>query len=153
MASWPMEEIRQLLEPTLQHLGYTIYALERSGSGGRTLRVTIDKRDGSIVSLDDCQRVSEIASPLLDQADLVSDSYVLEVSSPGAERELRDRDEYERFVGRKVNVRYRAGAAEVALEGVLAAVGDDGIAVLGQRDNENQVAWADVIKTRLVATL
>jgi ribosome maturation factor RimP len=152
MALWPIDEIRQLLEPTLAHLGYSIYALERSGNSGRTLRVTIDKRDG-VVSLDDCQRVSEIVSPLLDQADLVPDSYVLEVSSPGAERELRDRAEYERFVGRKVNVRYRSGAAEVALEGVLAAVGDDGIAVRGQRDNENQVAWADVIKTRLVATL
>jgi ribosome maturation factor RimP len=78
---------------------------------------------------------------------------VLEVSSPGAEREIRDRAEYERFVGRRVSVRYRSGAAEVALEGVLAVVSDDGIAVRGQRDTENQVAWADVIKTRLVATL
>src|SRR5215211_2734927 len=98
MAPWPMEEIRHLLEPTLAHLGYSVYALDRSGNSGRTLRVTIDKRDG-VVSLDDCQRVSEIVSPLLDQADLVPDSYVLEVSSPGAERELRDRAEYERFVG------------------------------------------------------
>ena len=66
-----------------------------------------------------------MAGPLLDQADLIPQSYTLEVSSPGAERPLRNRAEYERFVGHRVNVRYRAGESEVALEGMLTSVGDD----------------------------
>ncbi len=152
MPSWPIAEIRDLLEPSLAHLGYSIYGLQQAGRGGRTLRIVIDKTEG-FISLDDCERVSHLAGPLLDQANLIRDSYTLEVSSPGAERKLRDRGEYERFVGRKVNVRYRSGEAEVALEGVLAGVDDAGIAIRGRRDEVTQLPWTDIIAGRLVASL
>jgi ribosome maturation factor RimP len=152
MPTWPLGEIQRLLEPSLLHMGYSIYTLERCGSGGRTLRIAIDKTDG-FISLDDCERVSRVAGPLLDQADLITDSYLLEVSSPGAERALRDRAEYERFVGRRVNVRYRSGDAEVALEGVLAAVDDGGVAIRGRRDEVTHLTWNDIIAGRLVASL
>ena len=152
MPSWPLTEIQELLEPTLAHMGYLIYSLEQSGTGGRTLRIAIDKSAGYI-SLDDCERVSQVAGPLLDQADLIRDSYTLEVSSPGAERQLRDRAEYERFVGRRVNVRYRTGDVEVALEGELAGVEDAGIMIRGRRDEVTHLTWIDIIAGRLVASL
>jgi ribosome maturation factor RimP len=152
MPTWPIGEIKQLLEPSLSHMGYSIYSMEQSGSGGRTLRIAIDKPEG-FISLDDCERVSRVAGPLLDQANLIRDSYTLEVSSPGAERKLRDRVEYERFVGRKVNVRYRSGEAEVALEGVLAAASDAGITIRGRRDEVTHLPWTDIIAGRLVASL
>jgi ribosome maturation factor RimP len=151
MPAWPLEAIQQLLEPTLTHMGYSIYSLERAGKGGRTLRIAIDKSDG-FISLDDCERVSRVAGPLLDQADLITESYTLEVSSPGAERTLRDQAEYERFVGRKVNLRYRVGESEVALEGTLAQVDDEGLAVLGRRNEPIRLRWPDVIAGRLVAS-
>jgi ribosome maturation factor RimP len=152
MPTWPIQEIQHLLEPTLAHMGYAIYSIGQAGPGGRTLRIAIDKMDGYI-SLEDCERVTRVASPLLDQADLIHDSYTLEVSSPGAERKLRDRGEYERFVGQKVNVRYRAGSAEVALEGALVAVDDAGVAVRGHKGEVTHLGWPDVISTRLVASL
>jgi ribosome maturation factor RimP len=152
MPTWPINEIQQLLEPTLVHMGYSIYTIEQSGGGGRTLRIAIDKADG-FISLEDCERVSLVASPLLDNANLIPDSYTLEVSSPGAERKLRDRGEYERFLGRKVNVRYRAGDSEVALEGVLAAVDDAGVAVRGHKGEITHLGWDDLISSRLVASL
>ena len=152
MPTWPLVEIQKLLEPTISHMGYSIYSLMQGGSGGRTLRITIDKSEG-FISLDDCERVSQVAGPLLDQADLIADSYTLEVSSPGAERPLHRRAEYERFVGRKVNVRYRSGEAEVALEGVLAGVEDAGITVRGRRDEVTHLTWNDIIAGRLVASL
>jgi ribosome maturation factor RimP len=152
MPTWPLAEIQELLEPTLLHMGYSIYSLEQSGRGARTLRIAIDKPAG-FISLDDCERVSHIAGPLLDQADLIHDSYTLEVSSPGAERPLRDRAEYERFLGRKINVRYRAGEAQVALEGELAGVEDAGITIRGRRDEVTHLTWTDIIAGRLVASL
>jgi len=152
MPTWPIEQIQQLLEPTLSHMGYSIYKLEQLGRAGRTLRIAIDKTDG-FISLDDCERVSHVAGPLLEQADLITDSYTLEVSSPGAERPLRDLPEYERFVGRRVNVRYRAGQTEVALEGVLAGVDDAGITIRGRRDEVSHLKWTDIIAGRLVASL
>jgi ribosome maturation factor RimP len=153
MPTWPLEQIQRLLEPTLSHMGYSIYALQQTGGGGRTLRIMIDKEDG-FVSLDDCARVSQVVSPLLDQADLIPDSYTLEVSSPGAERELRDRAEYQRFLGRTINLRYRTGGeAEVVLEGKLATVDEDGIVVMGRRGHAARVDWDEVITGRLVASL
>jgi ribosome maturation factor RimP len=152
MPTWPLAEIQELLEPTLSHMGYSIYSLEQAGNGGRTLRIAIDKPVG-FISLDDCERVSGVAGPLLDQADLIRDSYTLEVSSPGAERRLRDRAEYERFLGRRINVRYRSGETEVALEGELAGVQDAGIAIRGRRDEVTHLTWTDIIAGRLVASL
>jgi ribosome maturation factor RimP len=152
MPSWPIVEITKLLEPSLAHMGYSVYAIERTGQGGRTLRIAIDKADG-FISIDDCERVSQVAGPLLDQANLIPQSYTLEVSSPGAERQLRDQREYERFVGHRVNVRYQSGEAEVALEGKLAAVDADGIAVSDRKGEVTQLAWRDLIAGRLVASL
>ena len=152
MPTWPLVEIQKLLEPTISHMGYSIYSLMQGGSGGRTLRITIDKPEG-FISLDDCERVSQVAGPLLDQADLIANSYTLEVSSPGAERKLRDRAEYERFVGRKVNIRYRSGETEVALEGQLASVDDAGVLIRGRKDEITSLKWTDIIAGRLVASL
>jgi len=152
MPSWPIAEITKLLEPSLAHMGYSIYAIEQSGQSGRTLRIAIDKPEG-FISLDDCERVSQVAGPLLDQANLIPQSYTLEVSSPGAERQLRDRAEYERFLGHRVNIRYRVGEFEVVLEGMLTSVDEDGISVTGHKGQVSDLPWDDLMTGRLVASL
>src|SRR5205085_11216004 len=87
-------------------------------------------------------------------AGLVSGPYTLEVSSPGAERPLRNRHEYERFAGQKVNVRYRYGdTSEGVLEGVLARVDDDGIAVEAKGGRLVEIGWDDVRAARLTVSL
>ncbi len=152
MPAWPIRQIRELLEPTLAHLGYETYAVEQLGAGGRTLRISIDKPAG--VSIEDCERVSKIAGPILDQSELVTGNYLLEVSSPGAERPLEERWEYERFAGRKVNVRYRYGEnSEGVIEGVLAAVDDSGIAVDNPKAGLLEIKWDDVLAARLTVSL
>jgi ribosome maturation factor RimP len=151
MPAWPIRQIREMLEPTLAHLGYETYSVEQLGPGGRTLRLSIDKPAG--VSIEDCERVSKVAGPILDQSELVSGNYVLEVSSPGAERALKERWEYERFAGKKVNVRYRYGeGSEGVVEGVLAAVDDAGIAVDNPKAGLLEIGWGDVLAARLTVS-
>ncbi len=152
MPSWPIRQIRELLEPTLAHLGYEIYAIEQLGSGGRTLRFSIDKPTG--VTVEDCERVSQVAGPILEQSGLVDGNYILEVSSPGAERPLRERWEYERFAGKRVNIRYRYGEnSEGVVEGVLAGIDDSGIAVDNPKAGLLEIAWPDVLAARLTVSL
>ena len=84
MPTWPITSIRDLLEPTLEHMGYELYAVEQSGQSGRTLRISIDHNEP--ITIEDCERVSRVAGPLLEHANLIQGPYDLEVSSPGAER-------------------------------------------------------------------
>src|SRR5438552_8473101 len=120
MPTWPITTIKELLEPTLNHMGYELYSLDQSGQSGRTLRISIDHNEP--ITIEDCERVSRVAGPLLDRSKLIDGRYDLEVSSPGAERPLRSHQEHERFNGRRVNVHYRSGDSETVVEGQTPAL-------------------------------
>ena len=156
MPTWPITSLKELLEPTLNHMGYELYSLDQSGSAGRTLRVSIDHAEP--ITIEDCERVSRVAGPLIDHSELINGPYDLEVSSPGAERPLRNHQEYERFNGRRVNIRYRTGESETVVEGQLVAVDTAGIAVqaLGTRGRAPVIvhlAWSDVVAGRLAVAI
>lgn len=86
--------------------------------GNHFLRVYIDKEGG--VSLDDCQRMSEELSAELDKKDPVDVPYYLEVSSPGLDRPLKKEKDYDRNIGKEVEIRlYKAMDNRKRLEGVL----------------------------------
>jgi ribosome maturation factor RimP len=102
--------------------------------------------------------VSRIAGPLLDHANVIEGRYELEVSSPGAERPLRSHREYERFNGKRVNIRYGSGESEAVVEGQLVAVDAAGIAVqsLGVRGRAPvivHIAWDDIVTGRLAVAI
>jgi len=156
MPTWPIPSIKELLEPTLNHMGYELYALDQSGQSGRTLRISIDRTEP--VTIEDCERVSRIAGPLLDHSNVIAGHYDLEVSSPGAERPLRNHHDYERFNGKRVNVRYRSGEAEAIVEGQLVAVDQAGIAVQapgarGRAPVIIHIGWEDVVAGRLAVAI
>jgi ribosome maturation factor RimP len=78
-------------------------------SGRNVLRVVLDRPGPSAtaedsVSLEQCLKVSEELSAVLDVEDVVADEYTLEVSSPGLDRPLRSRDDYQRFAGRLAKI-------------------------------------------------
>ncbi len=139
----------------MSFLGYELYDLVLTGSGGHTtLRVRIDRPEG--VTLDDCERVSKSLSALLDQADPLPNRYDLEVSSPGAERPLRNLEEYRRFIGKRANVRYRVGDGEQVAEGRLTAVSDQMIELqLGEGKHTRVVSipFSDIQAARLAIDL
>jgi ribosome maturation factor RimP len=146
-----LSRVRDLIRPTLDFLGYELYDLTLAGGAGHhTLRVRIDKPEG--VTLDDCERVSKSLGALLDQADPMPARYDLEVSSPGAERPLRNLEDYRRFVGKRANVRYRTGESERVAEGLLTAVSELAIELqLRERKAATTVAIPlnDILAARL----
>lgn len=99
------ETIRDLVIPLLDSLGLELFDLQFQRAGSRqTLRIFIDKKEGG-VTLDDCQRVSREIGILLDIKDIVPGRYVLEVSSPGISRPIRNETDFQRYVGNKIKVK------------------------------------------------
>ncbi|MDX1608684.1 MAG: ribosome maturation factor RimP [Halofilum sp. (in: g-proteobacteria)] len=98
------EAIRTTVEPVVTGLGYELVGVEYGGGPGNgRLRVYIDTAGG--VTLDDCEAVSRDLSAALDVDDPIPEAYVLEVSSPGINRPLFGRADFERFCGERVSVR------------------------------------------------
>ncbi|QQE80841.1 ribosome maturation factor RimP [Alicyclobacillus sp. SO9] len=103
----PSERVTDIVErmalPILEQEGLELVDVEYKKEGPNWyLRVFIDKDEG--IDIDDCTRVSEQLSDLLDEADPIQNAYFLEVSSPGAERPLKKPADFERAVGKKVFV-------------------------------------------------
>lgn len=124
--------LERTIEDTIERLGFELVELERAGNRTRpVLRLRIDRPDsqpGHGVSVDDCARVSRALEEELEERDKVPERYVLEVSSPGIERPLVKRRDFERFAGRDVALKGYGKLAERAkrLEGELLGVSGDG---------------------------
>lgn len=121
-------QLRELVEPSVERLGYELVAIEwLGGAQGRILRVSIDRAEG--IDADDCGRVSEALSPVLDEADPIEGRYVLEVSSPGIERPVQRPGDFARFAGYRVKIRLVEGHPRRRFTGTLGAVEGDEIVV------------------------
>src|SRR3954471_18796155 len=98
------EELERVVTQELDAVAFDLVELRQGGTRSRpVLEVRIDRRDGQKVTVDDCARASRALEATLDGGGLVSDRYVLQVSSPG-ERPLRTPAEWRRFVGRWASV-------------------------------------------------
>jgi ribosome maturation factor RimP len=99
------EKLKSLVRAEVELLGYELVGLEMTGQGkgSALLRIYIDHADG--IGLDDCVQVSHQISGVLDVEDPIKEPYQLEVSSPGLDRPLFEREHFERFEGSRVRVK------------------------------------------------
>ena len=80
--------VKELITPMADEMGYYLWDVEFVKEGAdKYLRITIDNEDG--ITIEDCEKFHRAIDPLLDEADPISEAYILEVSSPGIERELK----------------------------------------------------------------
>lgn len=99
------EAVTEIVEPYATQLGLDIYDVEYVKEGADYfLRIYIDKPNGN-VDINDCENLSRVIDPVLDEADPIKDSYYLEVSSVGLDRPLKLEKDFLRFMGQKIDVR------------------------------------------------
>lgn len=104
------DRLRNALTLALEKLGYELIQVELVATRRPVLRLYIDRSadrfgdEAGGITLDDCQKVSEYVSGLLDVEDPLPGAYSLEVSSPGLDRPLVTAEHFRRFVGREVRV-------------------------------------------------
>ena len=120
--------VEELIRQPVQDAGYLLWDVDYYKEGADyNLLVTIENPDRQKpIDLDDCEKVSRLLSPLLDEADPIQDMYYLEVSSAGLERQLCRPEHFDFYLGRPVSVRLYAPLNGVkSLAGKLVAYDDD----------------------------
>ena len=124
------EIVAQLALPFVQQAGCSLWDVEYVREAGTWfLRVYIDKEGG--VSISDCETISRILDPMLDEADPIPDSYVFEVGSAGAERELKRPSDFQQFMGKEVELRlYQPVNGQKAFVGSLEGYEDGNVTLL-----------------------
>ena len=97
------EKVEKLIKPKVEKLGYELYDVLYLKEGKNyILRIVIDYEKG--ISLEDCEKVNNAITDLLDEADYIKEQYYLEVSSPGIERILRKNWQLEKYINNKVQI-------------------------------------------------
>ncbi len=139
----------ELLEPAIQALGYELLGVEHLSQGRHSvLRIYIDSEHG--IGLEDCARVSDQASGLLDVHDPINGSYQLEVSSPGFDRPLFTLEHFRRFTGHPVKVQlHQKVQGRRKITGMIKSVNENGISI--EMDGEIFEIQADNIERARLA--
>jgi ribosome maturation factor RimP len=143
--------------PVLQGMGYRLVRIKISAELGCTVQIMAERPDGSM-QIEDCEAISRALSPVLDIADPIDRAYRLEISSPGIDRPLVRRSDFERHAGHLVKIEMAvAHQGRKRFRGTLAGV--EGNAVRLHRDDirageEADVAliMEDIADARLVLT-
>jgi ribosome maturation factor RimP len=143
------EEIRDMLAPTVEALGFELLGVEYAPSAGHSLvRLYIDAEKG--IGIEDCEAVSREVSALLDVEDPIPGEYNLEVSSPGIDRPLFGAAQFARHLGEQAKLALRIPQdGRRRLQGRIARV-DGGTVVIAEDKAEYAVAEANIEKARLV---
>lgn len=121
--------VERFLEPIMQENQFELVDVEWVKEAGTWyLRAYVDKEGG--ISVDDCEVVSRRLSDWLDKEDFISESYILEVSSPGLGRPLKKDKDFARSIGKDVDVKlYRARDKRKDFTGVLKAYDEDTVTI------------------------
>ncbi|MFY7698479.1 MAG: ribosome maturation factor RimP [Legionella sp.] len=142
------QEIEQLVKPTIESMGYILWGCEYLAQGKHSLlRIYIDKEDG--VGIDDCQRVSQQVSALLDVEDPIASNYSLEISSPGMPRPLLKSEHYQQYIGYVVHVKlYKAVASKRKFEGTILSASEDKLTLMIGNEQQ-EFMFSNIVKANL----
>ena len=149
--------VAAIVEPVIENLGFRLVRVSLSGAEGCTLQIMAERADGTL-SIEDCEALSRALSPVLDVSDPVEQTYRLEISSPGMDRPLVRRSDFQRYAGQVAKIemavpiagRRRFRGIILGVEGGAARIRPDD----GAQDEASEVLLAidEMEKARLVVT-
>lgn len=134
------EKVEALAKPVVEDEGCELWSVEYVREAGTWyLRVFIDKEGG--VDILDCERISRRLDPILDEEDPIPGSYVFEVGSAGADRELKRPSDFDKFMGSEVEVKlYQPYQGRKNVVGALEEYKEGDVTVAGIELKKSQIA-------------
>jgi ribosome maturation factor RimP len=143
--------------PVLRGLGYRLVRIKISAEAGCTVQIMAERPDGTM-QIEDCEAISRALSPVLDIADPIQQAYRLEISSPGIDRPLVRRTDFERYTGHLVKIEMAvAHEGRKRFRGLLAGVEGDAVRlhrddIRNDEDADVLLVMEDISDARLVLT-
>jgi ribosome maturation factor RimP len=149
--------VAAIAEPVIEDLGYRLVRVKVSGADGCTVQIMAERPDGSM-AVEDCEAVSRALSPVLDVADPIERAYRLEVSSPGLDRPLVRKSDFDRHTGHLARIEMEVPVhGRKRFRGVLGGTEDETVrlrrdAVAEGEDPEVLLPIAQMTEAKLVLT-
>jgi ribosome maturation factor RimP len=100
-------DLERLIEPIAAAMGYSLVRVRMSGANRPVLQIMAERTDG-LMDVDDCAKLSRAISAAFEEDDPIESDYVLEVSSPGIDRPLTRRRDYEAYAGHEARIELKA---------------------------------------------
>ncbi|MBT9779560.1 ribosome maturation factor RimP [Clostridium sp. MCC353] len=142
-------KVESYLMPLMKEHNFELVDVEYVKEAGNWyLRAYIDKEGG--IAVDDCEVISRKLSDWLDEKDFISESYILEVSSPGLGRPLKKEKDFERSIGCEVDIKlYRAVNRQKEFTGMLKSYDKETVTIQAGDDEEMVFNRVDIALIRL----
>ncbi|WP_306117357.1 MULTISPECIES: ribosome maturation factor RimP [unclassified Roseitalea] len=149
--------VAELIEPVLNSEGFRLVRVRLSGLNGMTLQIMAERADGTM-TVEDCETLSRMVSPILDVEDPIDRAYHLEVSSPGIDRPLVRRSDFAKWRGHiaKVETSVMVGGRK-RFRGTITDVGKETVALFRDQpamgeDNRSEIPFSAIAEARLILT-
>ena len=144
------KELEKIIEPVVNKLGYELYDVEYLKEGQDWyLRLYIDNENG--IDLDDCEKVSNAVGEELDRVDPIEAAYLLEVSSCGLERKLRELKHFKAALNQNVEIKlYKAINKNKVFSGILKEVTDVEITICTEEGTNESISFDNISNAKIL---
>ena len=142
------KNVEDVVRPIIENAGYEYVGTEiKKVSDALELIVYADKEGG--IGLDDCEKISRLIDPAIDERDPIEEAYYLCVSSPGLDRPLRQPSDYARSIGNQIDIKlYRAVDGQKTFMGTLKEYDETGFTVMIS-ESEKSFSYKDTAIVKL----
>lgn len=142
--------LKEVSEPLVKEEGMFLIDVEIKHLKTPEVWILVDTVEGG-VSLDSCSRVSRKLASYIEDEDLISSSYRLNVSSPGVSRPLSDVRQYKKNIGRLAKIKFRNGDEYITTKGELADSGEKVVKILeSESGDELEISFDSVVETKII---
>ena len=140
--------VERLIQPIFKD-GYELFDIEYKKEGPNYyLRIYVDKEGG--INIDDCEYISREVDKILEEEDPIADAYILQVSSPGIDRPLRNEDDYHKYTGEIVDIRlYKGYDNRKKFQGELLGLEDEIVTIREETGDIFKFKLDEISMTRL----
>ena len=147
-----MQAVRALIAPSLADIGYEVVRVMTIGAERLTLQIMAERLDEDAMTVEDCASISRTVSAIFDVEDPIIGAYTLEVSSPGLDRPLVRKKDFERYSGLEAKIElHQALNGKRRYSGMLAGYAD-GVVTIVTENGATNLPFEEIDKAKLIIT-